>query len=81
MGEWQVHNLAFWAPIGIAAYGVFTGDLLSIAAGTVLAAITHRHANNLNVGENIDADDVGIIRFVSKIFKYIDEALFGHFMG
>ena len=81
MGEWQAHNLAFWAPIGIAAYGVFTGDLLSIAAGTVLAAITHPHANNLNVGENIDADDVGIIRFISKIFKYIDEAIFGHFMG
>lgn len=76
MGEWQAHNLAFWAPIEIAFHGILTGNVLSIAAGTILAIITHPHANHLNIGKSIDADKVGIIRLFSKIFKCIDEALF-----
>ena len=70
VGEWQMHNLAFWTPVAIASQG----GLINIGIGIVGAKLTHESAINARFGSSIEAEsDRGIVYYPSNILKWINK--------
>ena len=70
VGEWQMHNVAFWAPVAIASQG----GLINIGIGIVGAKLTHESSIDAQFGSSLEAEsDRWYVYYPSNILKWINK--------
>ena len=80
VGEWQMHNAAFWAPISLASQG-------NIGIGIVGAKLTHENSISVSFDSNLAAEkNRGQIRkygvyYPSKALSYFNRILTFNFLN
>lgn len=73
VGEWQMHNFVFWAPIAL----LTSGDLGTTAIGAGLTYYLHSSTQNANIGSSIETENNGLRKYTvyypSQVFKWLNK--------
>lgn len=74
IGEWQVHNVAFWMTLGTAVVGALALDPIAATAGTMALPFTFKSGMDLNLGSSLESEkDRWYVYYPSQILKWLNK--------